>query len=84
MSVYWVERLLLMDIPTIFAETSYHKDYHWVKNYTTILNMPLINQLGSLKKVSSITGRKSIGYIGGVSAVRGSLVTLEALNLIVA
>ena len=82
MSVYWVERFLLLDVPTIFAETSYHKDYHWVKNYTTILNMPLIDQLRSLKRESSMTGKMSIGYIGGVSAVRGSLVTLEALKIL--
>jgi glycosyltransferase involved in cell wall biosynthesis len=44
--------------------------------------MPSINQLGSLKNGSLITGRKSIGYIGGVSAVRGSLVTLEALKIL--
>ncbi len=28
------ERILLINIPVIFAEASYHKDYLWVKNYT--------------------------------------------------
>jgi glycosyltransferase involved in cell wall biosynthesis len=81
-SVHWVERFLLTDVPTIFAETSYKKDYHWVKNYTTILNMPLINQLRPVKREFSDSGKKSIGYIGGVSEPRGSLVTLEALKIL--
>jgi glycosyltransferase involved in cell wall biosynthesis len=81
-SVYWVERFLLIDVPTIFAETSYHKDYLWVKNFTIILNMPLINQLRSLKNEFPKSEKQSIGYIGGVSEERGSLVTLEALKIL--
>jgi len=76
------ERFLLLDIPVIFAETSYHKDYLWVKKYTTVLNMPLINQLYSLKSDAQKTVGASVGYIGGVSEERGSLVTIEALKIL--
>lgn len=80
--VYWAERFLLINIPIVFAEDSYRKDYLWVKNYTTILNMPLINQLRSLKKEFPKSGKLSIGYIGGISEERGSLTTIEALKIL--
>jgi glycosyltransferase involved in cell wall biosynthesis len=76
------ERIFLIDIHVIFAETSYHKDYLWIKKYTTILNMPLTNQLFSLKNDAQKTKDVSVGYIGAVSAERGSLVTIEALNIL--
>lgn len=76
------ERILLLDIPVIFAETSYPKDYLWVKNYTTILNMPLVNQLIPLKNEFTKSEKPLIGYIGGVSEARGSLVTIEALKIL--
>lgn len=81
--VCWFERFMLVSIPVIFAETSYRKDYLWVKKCLTILNMPLINdQLLSTKVDSSVTHNFSIGYIGGVVIERGSLVTIEALKIL--
>ncbi len=80
--VCFTERFLMLDVPVIFAETSYHKDYLWVKKYTTVLNMPLINQLYSLKSDAQKTVGASVGYIGGVSEARGSLTTIEALRIL--
>lgn len=81
-SVHWAERFLLFDIPIIFAEISYHKDYLWVKNYTTILNMPLIYQLRAIKKEFPKSEKLVIGYIGGLSEERGSLTTIEMLRIL--
>ncbi|MBW1821139.1 MAG: glycosyltransferase family 4 protein [Deltaproteobacteria bacterium] len=77
-----VERFCLLGIPVIFAEDSYRNDYFWIKQYTTVLNMPLINQLFYLKNVAQKTVGDSVGYIGGVSEERGSLVTIEALRIL--
>jgi glycosyltransferase involved in cell wall biosynthesis len=78
-----LERIMLAKIPVIFAETSYHKDYSWLKKYSTILNMPLLDQqLLNVNTDTSINHNFSIGYIGGVSFERGSLTTLEALKLL--
>ena len=79
---YYAERFFLIGVPVIFAEESYRDDYYWIKKYTTVLNMPLINQLLSLKIEGHATNGDSVGYIGGVSEERGSLVTLEALRIL--
>jgi glycosyltransferase involved in cell wall biosynthesis len=77
-----VERLLLLNIPVIFAETSYREDYPWVKTHTTILNMPLVNQLRALGRHSQESGDFAVGYMGGVSEARGALIILEALKVL--
>ena len=80
--VSFAEKILLLDIPVIFAEASYHKDYPGVKNYATILNMPLINQLTPLRNEFAKSEKPLIGYMGSVSEVRGSLATIEALKIL--
>lgn len=73
----WVERVFLLNsINVIFAENSYTKDYNW-KNGTVILNVP---HLGSFPVWQGKYDRPTVGYIGGVSRLRGSLVTARALN----
>jgi len=76
------ERFLLINIPIIFAENSYRDDYFWVKTYTTVLNMPLIDHLPFLRIGTPDGGTVSIGYIGTVTAERGSLITLQALRIL--
>lgn len=75
-----VERFFLHGMPVVYAETSYARDYKWIRNYVIVLNMPALPQLATMegKKYSVPT----IGYIGGVTAERGSLVTLEALSIL--
>lgn len=80
--VYGMERILLRGTPVIFAEHSYCKDYPWVKNFETILNLPLANQLLGLGNSSILVDDFSIGYMGGVSNARGSLTTIEALKIL--
>lgn len=80
--VFCAERVLLIDVPVVFAEVSYRKDYLWVKKYSTVLNTPLITQLLPFKTDASTTHCFTIGYIGGVTAERGSLATIEALKIL--
>ena len=35
-----IYRTTSIEMPIIFAEISYHKDYKWVRSYETILNLP--------------------------------------------
>ena len=71
------ERLFLTGIPVVYAEESYPRDYQWVDKSVVVLNMPLTEQLLKLKEPKY--SRPTVGYIGGVVLIRGSVVTLEAL-----
>ncbi len=75
-----LERLLMHEIPVIYAEHSYKKDYLWVAKHITVLNMPLTSQLQRIKETKYLT--PTLGYIGGVTPERGSIITLEALNIL--
>jgi glycosyltransferase involved in cell wall biosynthesis len=77
-SVNLIERLLLKKVFVIFAEKSYKKDYVWVKKHEDILNMPDVENLFKLKLTKK--DKFTLGYIGGVSDVRGSLSTIEAMK----
>ena len=72
-----VERVLLTNTAVIFAEMSYHKHYTWVRKHCTVLNAPLLNELPVAKPRSEVP---TVGYVGGVSADRGSFSTLQALS----
>jgi glycosyltransferase involved in cell wall biosynthesis len=78
----FLEKLFLRNTHVIFAELSYAKDYSWLKNTTTILNMPLVSNLETIAKKVSKYSHFSLGYIGGVSPVRGSIIILEALRIL--
>jgi glycosyltransferase involved in cell wall biosynthesis len=76
------EKLLLFNVPIIFAENSYRDDYIWIRKYTIVLNMPLIDQLSSFRMNGPTVRDTSIGYIGTVTAERGSLITIDALKIL--
>jgi len=80
--ICFAERLFLRNIPIIFAEISYHKDYLWVKNYETTLNLPVLSHLAYVANGTIEKNKFVIGYMGAVSNARGSLVTLEALKIL--
>lgn len=73
-----VERVFLAGIPVIYAEESYPREYHWVDESVVVLNMPLTEQLMGFNESKYPT--PTVGYIGGVESLRGSMVTLEALH----
>lgn len=76
-----LEKMILSRINVVYAELSYKKDYPFVKSYTDVLNMPLVNDLKALKlpKKSVFT----FCYVGGVSKERcidKILVALEQIQ----
>jgi len=75
-----IESMLLRSVPVIFAEYSYQRDYPWVKCSEVVLNMPKSEQLVALKVEGRVEGK--LVYVGTVSAGRGSLVTLRALEIL--
>ncbi|MDQ7024909.1 MAG: glycosyltransferase [Anaerolineae bacterium] len=76
-----VERVLLHGLPIIFAEKSYKENYLWHGGAEeTILNLPMIDELITVDEAKFNT--PTVGYIGDVTAQRGSLVTLNALNIL--
>ncbi|MGE5553673.1 MAG: glycosyltransferase family 4 protein [Betaproteobacteria bacterium] len=75
-----VERVLLNGMPVIYAEKSYAKDYPWVKPAVTVQNMPLLSSIFAIEE--SKYPIPTVGYLGGVTPERGSLVYLEALRIL--
>lgn len=71
-----IHRTLLQQIPVVFAESSYAKDYTYVRTQTTVLNMPFHGE------ESDRFSKPTLGYIGGVSELRGAITTLEALQVL--
>lgn len=78
--VRFVERMLLMGLPIVFAETSYVKDYKWVKQHVTVLNMPDVRDFPLID--AEKYAAKTLGYVGAVTVERGSLVTFDALEIL--
>lgn len=76
-----LERILLWRMPVIFAENSYVRDYKWIdRRNTVILNMPLVEDLLAISEPRHAL--PTVGYIGAVNADRGSMITLQALDLL--
>jgi len=73
-----LERLLLYKIPVVLAETSYERDYPWLHDRVTVLNLPLVDRLLAIEEERYV--RPTVGYIGLVSPHRGSRVTIRALK----
>jgi glycosyltransferase involved in cell wall biosynthesis len=76
-----LERLTLSRFHVVYAESSYRKDYSWLKNTSIILNLPdvsLISSLANRNKYDNFT----VGYIGGCSAERGVLRVASAMMLL--
>jgi glycosyltransferase involved in cell wall biosynthesis len=80
MAMCLVERCLLWHMPVVFAEESYLKHYRYVRRACVVQNMPLANRLLDIREPKN--DQISVGYLGGVSADRGCLVTLQALALL--
>ena len=75
-----VERIFLAGMHVVFAEHSYQKDYPWLPRGTVILNMPRVEALSGVRESKYPT--PTVAYMGGVTAVRGSLLTLYALHIL--
>lgn len=73
----FIEKILIYDIPVVFAEYSYKKDYAWIKRSCTVLNLPLLDALLSIKNDKKLT--PTIGYLGAISEERGSVELLKAV-----
>lgn len=71
---------LLEGIPVVFAEQSYKSDFEWVGQSVTVQNMPMVDRMADFREPSY--DRPTVGYIGGVTRDRGSMVTLRALSLL--
>lgn len=74
------ERLLLQGLPVIFAEDSYRKHYAWVKQWAAVRNFPDLERLAGYRAAPG--AKFTIGYLGGVSVVRGSENMLRAVALL--
>ena len=72
-----IEYITLKKIGVVFAETSYKKDYSYIKNHVDVLNMPLVETLKNLK--TDKHDRFTIGYVGGVTEDRYCIKILETL-----
>lgn len=71
------ERILFIRLPIVFAESSYARDYQWVRRSVVVLNLPSLELLPkpNLDRFPDFR----VGYIGGVAADRGSEATIKAL-----
>ena len=76
LSLAVLQRALLPRIPVVFAESSYAKHYPYVEQTATVLNMPHPGN------TSTKFEHPTVGYIGGVSTLRGNSTTLRALALL--
>ena len=71
------ERLLLRGMPIVFAENSYQKFYPWVRHAVTVLNFPDVEKVPDATRCKF--GEFTAGYMGSVTALRGSVVSIEAV-----
>lgn len=73
-----VERLLLANLPVVFAEQSYRNHYPFVRAHATVQNMPLLD----LKPDDTVAKSPvpTVGYVGVVAPARGISVVLDALD----
>jgi len=78
-SVSLMERILIGRMPVMFSEDSYQHQYSWVRRGVVIRNLA---KAESLPQGATPSEKPTIGYIGAVSVERGSIVTLQALDLL--
>jgi glycosyltransferase involved in cell wall biosynthesis len=64
----------------IFAEQSYQRDYPWIKRSVAVQNLPRLDKLAVIEAEKQIP--PAVGYLGSVTALRGSLRMLEALAIL--
>lgn len=77
---YYAEKLLIRKINVIYAENSYCHNNRHSKPFSVILNMPKVKEITRINESKKNTF--TVGYMGRVSNVRGSIVTLKALKII--
>jgi len=75
-----VERLLLNNVPVVFAETSYSLHYRWTRNFAIVLNLPDVQSLLEIEANPGSSNR--VVYIGSMTPARGSLTMLEAMIIL--
>lgn len=76
-----MEHIFMSGMYVVFAETSYKKDYPWIKNYIDVLNMPDLNYLLKLD-CSQKQKDFALGYVGTVGPDRGIISILNALAMV--
>lgn len=76
-----LERLTLNKFHVVYAESSYQKDYPWLKNTSVILNLPDVGSIASIPDQGKFVNF-TVGYIGGCSAERGVLRVASAIKQI--
>ncbi len=64
----------------IFAEQSYQRDYPWIKRSVVVQNLPRLDELAAIEADKQTP--PAVGYLGSVTALRGSLHMLEALAIL--
>lgn len=74
------ERGLLTGMPVVFAETSYQWNRPWVKRATTVLNMPLVEELLTIEPTKH--DQFTVCYLGTVTPNRGALSMLDAMGIL--
>lgn len=77
-----LEQLLLRDVPVIFAEKSYPKEYQWIKKSAVVLNMPRPENLLRIAEKTRKREVFTLGYIGEIAEKRGSMTMLKALEIL--
>jgi len=74
------ERILLENVPTVFAEKSYTVSRRWIKESVDILNFPKTDLIDQMSNESGTPAGFKVGYLGTVTPERGSFRILEALS----
>lgn len=64
----------------IFAEQSYQRDYPWVKKSVVVQNLPRQDELAAVEADKQVPA--AVGYLGSITALRGSFRMLEALAIL--
>jgi glycosyltransferase involved in cell wall biosynthesis len=73
-------RRWLRGVRVVFAEHSYPRDYGWIARGVTVLNLPRLEVLLGVPERRAPDFR--VGYLGSITAQRGSVLTLDALRLL--
>jgi glycosyltransferase involved in cell wall biosynthesis len=78
MAFAFIEKLLLRNVPVVFAEESYPKDYAWVRTGAIVRNYPILDDLFAISERPYTT--PTVTCLGGITPLRGSVVVLEAVK----
>lgn len=86
------ERVILVRLSVVLAEDSYAADRKWLRDFTIVRNMPLVEELlaaaaeaekiAAADEMPQLPSPPAVGYMGSISPARGSLVMLAALGIL--